>query len=440
MAERRGTRSWRDHLRFLGPAIIVTLIGFIVAYQFVDPAPPKRITLATGGTDGAYYLFGQRYRELLQRHGIELEVRATAGSLENLKLLEADSDGVDVAFVQGGTGEFSSGESLLGLASLYFEPLWVFYSADAPADDVTEFRGRRLAVGVEGSGTRAVAMQILADNGISASSATLLPLGGREAVHALNDGVADAVFLVASPDSPSVKALFENSEVHLMNFERAAAYTRIHRFLSSVILPQGVIDLNANVPARDVALLAPAATLVASPSLHPALVDMLLQAADEVHGSGGLFENRGEFPSEKFLEFPLSPDARRYFKSGPPFLQRFLPFWVATLIDRMLVMLLPLVALAIPLTRIMPPVLRWRIRSRIFRWYRELLAIDPALREEADRARLQQYVAAIDRIEKEVSKVDVPLSYADQLYHLRLHINLVRGELENAIAAKSEQD
>ncbi len=438
MANRPDTRSWRDHVRVLAPAIIVTLIGFIVAYQFVDPAPPKKITLATGGADGAYYLYGQRYRKLLQRNGIELEVRTTAGSLENLKLLEADSNPVDVAFVQGGIGEFSRGEDLLGLASLYFEPLWVFYRADAPADDVTVFRGKRLAVGAEGSGTRAVALRILADNGISGSSATLLPLGGRNAVDALTSGEADAVFLVASPDSPSVRALLEDSGIRLMNFKRAAAYTRIHRFLSSVTLPEGVINMSANVPARDVALLAPAATLVASPSLHPALVDLLLQAADEVHGGGGLFEKRGEFPSAKYLEFPLNPDARRYFKSGPPFLQRFLPFWVATFIDRMLVMLLPLVALAIPLMRIMPPVLRWRIRSRIFRWYRELLAIDPALRGEANRARLVEYMAAIDRMEKEVSKVDVPLSYADQLYHLRLHIDLVRGKLEEAIAARSE--
>ncbi|HSS63511.1 MAG TPA: TAXI family TRAP transporter solute-binding subunit [Gammaproteobacteria bacterium] len=438
MAARADTRSWKDHVGVLAPAMVVTLAGFIFAYQFVDPAPPKRITLATGGVDGAYYLYGQRYKELLQANGIELEVRATAGSLENLRLLEAGSDGADVAFVQGGTGEFASGEELLGLASLYFEPLWVFYRADAPVDDVTVFRDRRLAVGAEGSGSRAVAMTILADNGISESSATLLPLGGHKAADALIGGEVDAVFLVASPDSPSVKALLDVSNIRLMNFKRAAAYSRIHRFLSAVTLPEGVINMSANVPAGDVALLAPAATLVASPSLHPALVDLLLQAADEVHGGGGLFEKRGEFPSEKYLEFPLSPDARRYFKSGPPFLQRFLPFWVATFIDRMLVMLLPLVALAIPLMRIMPPVLRWRIRSRIFRWYRELLAIDPALRGEADRGRLQEYMAAIDRMEKEVSRVEVPLSYADQLYHLRLHINLVRGKLEDAIAAKRE--
>lgn len=438
MSSRPNTGSWKDNLGVLAPAIILALIGFIVAYQFVDPAPPKRIVLATGGADGAYYLYGQRYQKLLQRNGIELEVRTTAGSLENLSLLEADSNGVDVAFVQGGTGELARGEDLLGLASLYFEPLWVFYRADAPADDVSAFRGKRLAVGPEGSGTRSVAMRILDDNGISEASATLLPIGGRKAVDALTGGEADAVFLVASPESPSVRALVEDPAIRLLSFRRAAAYTRIHRFLSAVTLPEGVIDMSANVPAKDVVLLAPAATLVASPKLHPALVGLLLQAADEVHGGGGLFEKRGDFPSEKYLEFPLNPDARRYFRSGPPFLQRFLPFWVAIFIDRMLVMLLPLLALAFPLMRIMPPVLRWRIRSRIYRWYRELLAMDPAQRVEAVPARLQEYMAAIDRMEQEVAKVEVPLSYADQLYHLRLHIKLVRDKLEEAISARSE--
>lgn len=438
MAERARDKSWRDHVRFLGPAIFITLLGFIFAYQFVDPAPPKKITLATGGADGAYYLYGQRYKKILERNGIELEVRATAGSLENLSLLAADTNRVNVAFVQGGTGEFGRAEGLLGLASLYFEPLWVFYRASAPANDVSVFRGKRIAVGAEGSGTRAVALRVLAENAISESSATFLPLSGQKAVEAIQKGECDAVFLVASPDSPSVKALIEDASIRLMSFKRAAAYTRIHRYLSSVTLPEGVINMSANIPANDVSLLAPAATLVSSPSLHPALVDLLLQAAAEVHGDGGLFELRGEFPSAKYLEFPLSPDARRYFKSGPPFLQRFLPFWLATFVDRMLVMLLPLVALAIPLARIMPPVLRWRIRSRIFRWYRELLAIEPAFSGNADRARLEEHVAALNRMEQEVSKIEVPLSYADQLYHLRLHIKLVREKLEDAIAMRGE--
>ncbi len=438
MAKKRTYKTWRDHVKVLGPAVLATLLGFVIAYQFVDPAPPKRITIATGGADGAYYLFGQRYREILARNGIELEVRATAGSVENLRLLGGQNDGVDVAFVQGGTAKFSGTRDLLGLASLYFEPMWVFYRGDESLDDLGAFRGRRLAVGTEGSGTRAVAIQLLAANAISETSATLLPLGGRKAAEALLNGETDAAFMVASPESPSVKTLLEDETVSLLSFRRSDAYTRTHRFLSSVTLPEGVIDLTANIPAKDVVLLAPAATLVASPRLHPALIDLLLQAAAEVHGDGGLFEQRDQFPSAKYLEFPLSRDARRFFRSGPPFLQRYLPFWAATLIDRMLVMLLPLMALAIPLFRLMPPMLRWRIRSRIFRWYRALLAIDPALHEDADRARLEEHVATLDRLEMEVSKVDVPLSYADQLYHLRLHIELVRKELESAIAVRND--
>jgi TRAP transporter TAXI family solute receptor len=436
VSKRPDSGAGKDYVRVLAPAIILALIGFVAAYQFVDPAPPKKIVMATGETDGAYYLYGQRYRELLQRNGIDLEVRTTAGSLENLRLLEADFNGVDVAFVQGGTGEFARGHDLLGLASLYFEPLWLFYRAEAPADDVGGLRGKRLAAGAEGSGTRSVAMRILAENGISASTATVLSMGGREAVGALNAGEVDAVFLVASPESLLVKAVVANPAIRLMSFRRAAAYTRIHRFLSAVTLPEGVIDIGANIPAKDVVLLAPAATLVASPRLHPALVGLLLQAAEVVHGGGGLFERRGEFPSQKYLEFPLSPDARRHFRSGPPFLQRFLPFWVAIFIDRMLVMLLPLLALVLPLVRIMPPVLRWSIRSRIFRWYRELLTIDPLHRSEPNLGGLREDLAALDRLEKEVSKVEVPLSYADQLYHLRLHIKLVRDRLEDAISTQ----
>ncbi|HEY5701461.1 MAG TPA: C4-dicarboxylate ABC transporter substrate-binding protein, partial [Gammaproteobacteria bacterium] len=169
---------------------------------------------------------------------------------------------------------------------------------------------------------------------------------------------------------------------------------------------------------------------------HPALVDLLLQAAAEVHGEGGLFEHRNQFPSPEYVEFPLSPEAKRFYKSGPPFLQRYLPFWAATLVDRMLVMLLPLLALAIPLVRIMPPVFRWRIRSRIYRWYRELLEMDPALCEAADIDELKKYLARLDRLEAEVSRVEVPLSYADQLYHLRLHMELVREKLDQVIAGK----
>lgn len=436
MSSRPEKKPYRDHVRIIGPAVLISLLGFIAAYQFVDPAPPTHIGIATGGADGAYYLFGQKYRKILERNGIELEVRVTAGSVENLRLLEAESNGVEVAFVQGGTARFSGSGELLALGSLYFEPLWVFHRADAPVDDLAALRGKRLAVGAEGSGTRAVALELLADNGIDETSADMLPISGGNAVAALRGGGADAVFLVASVQSPTVKSLLEDGRFALLSFDRAAAYTRLHRYLSSVTLPRGVIDLAAHVPSRDIVLLAPAASLVASPNLHPALVDLLIQAAAEVHGEGGMFEQRDQFPSPAYVEFPLSPDAKRFYKSGPPFLQRYLPFWAATLIDRMLVMLLPLVALAIPLVRIMPPVFRWRIRSRIYRWYAELLEMDPALSVDANRAELEKNLSRLTRIEAEVSHVEVPLSYADQLYHLRLHIELVREKLDQAIAEK----
>lgn len=425
----------KEYFKIVGTAVLVTLIGFIAAYQFVDPAPPQRITIGTGSAEGAYHLFGQRYREILARNHIDLVVKTTAGSLENLKLLAAEYGGAEVAFVQGGTSEFTESTDLLALGSLYFEPLWVFHRANTPTKDLAAFQGKRLAVGAEGSGTRAVAMQLLADNAVTAQTATLLPLGGGKAKSALLQGEVDAVFLVASPESPTVKSLLGEKGVALMSFERAAAYTRIHRFLSSVILPQGVIDMSGNLPPKDVVLLAPTATLVASPNLHPALVALLLQAAAEVHGPGGLFEKRNEFPSPEYLEFPLSPEAKRFHKSGPPLLQRYLPFWAASLVDRMTVMLLPLVALAIPLLRVTPPVFRWRIRSRIYRWYRQLLAIDPALCAGADIERLERNLQALDRMEAEVSKVEVPMAYVDQLYHLRIHIELVREKLKQAIAA-----
>ena len=433
-------KPFRDHLKIIGPAVVITLLGFIAAYQFVDPAPPQRISIATGGTDGAYFLFAQRYREILARNGIDLEVRSTAGSIENLGLLEAQTGGVEVAFVQGGTRGPSRGGELLALGSLYFEPLWVFHRADRPVADLSALRGKRLAIGGEGSGTRAVALQLLADNAVSGSNSTLLPLSGSEASEALHTGGVDAVFLVASAQSPTVQRLLLDQELALLSFNRAAAYTRLHRFLSLVTLPQGVVDMAGNIPGQDVVLLAPTANLVARADFHPALVNLLLQAAAEVHAQGGLFEQREQFPSPEFIEFSLSPEAKRFYRSGPPFLQRFLPFWAATVIDRMLVMLLPLVALAIPLLRVVPPMFRWRVRSRIYRWYRELLAIDPALFGGTELVELSERVVALDRLEGEVSKVSVPMSYADQLYHLRLHIQLVREKLNEAIAASTHGD
>jgi len=416
-------------LRTIAPSVVLTLLGFLLAYQFVDPAPPRHLTLGTGGPEGAYYLFGERYREILRRNGVELRVLPTAGSVENLALLTRDRQPIDAAFVQGGSRPGGGAPGLLSLGSLYYEPLWVFYRGLRPLRRIPALRGLRLAIGAKGSGTQQLVRRVLSVNGLHEGNSRLLPLGGEAAAAKLLAGELDGVFLVASAQAPLVRRLLLAPGIHLMSFERASAYTRKLRFLSALVLPEGAIDLKRDVPSQDTRLLAASANLVVREDLHPALIDLLLQAAQEIHSGGGWFEKPGEFPNPEHADFPISSDARRFYRYGPPLLQSFLPFWAASLVDRTKVLLLPLVALLIPLLKIMPPIYRWRMRSRVYRWYRELQAIDLGLFHQANPPR-EQYREELDRIEQEVAKVDIPLSFADELFNLRLHIELIRRRLE----------
>jgi TRAP transporter TAXI family solute receptor len=419
--------------------MLLAIAGFVFAYQFVDPAPPSHFTIATGGEGGAYYRYAQQYKALLAKHGVTVDVKATNGSVENLQLLRAQDAGVPVAFVQGGAGLPVPNDPLFSLASLYFEPLWVFHQQSLTVRELSDLRGRTIAVGTLGSGTRAVALRLLNDNGVNESNSVLSPLSPPRAADALLALEVDAVVLVSSPSAEVIDQLLRADKIEVMDFVRADAYTRTYRFLSKAVLPEGVVNLADNVPARAVRLLAPAAALVVRDDFHPALVDLLMAAASEVHREGGVFEEREQFPSTHYLQFPLSDEARRYFESGPSFLRRLLPFWAASLVERMLVMLLPLLALLIPLMKIMPPMYRWQIRSRIYRWYKELLFIDPTVHGDLEADRLQQGLKELARIEEEVGKVNVPLSYADQLYALRLHMELVREKL-NAVLNRDSPD
>ena len=433
-SENRADRTWREKTRVFGPAVMVSVLALVVTYWFVEPAPPSHLELATGPEDGAYFYFGQRYRELLAHEGISVNVRATFGSIDNLRLLSERA--VDLAFVQGGTGASADAPDLRSLASLYFEPLWVFVRADAPLKELRDLRGHRVAVGREGSGTRAIALQLLADNGIEYDATLMVPLSGSEAARALRSGEIDAVFFVVAPRSVIVRQLLRAPEVRLLSIERAAAYVLRHRFLSKLTLPQGAIDLAANLPPADTVLVAPAATLVVRQDFHPALSELLLRIAKQIHGEPGLFEDVGQFPSRKYLDFPISEQARRFFDSGPSFLQRYLPFWAANLVDRLTIMLLPLVTLLYPLFKIVPPTYDWRMRSRINRWYEDLQAIEQKLDAGGSHDDHRRQLAELDRIEQGVRRVSVPLSYASALYTLRLHIDLLRDELQRALKRK----
>jgi TRAP transporter TAXI family solute receptor len=426
--------AWREQLAVVGPAVVLAAVAFVVALQWVEPAPPSRAVIATGRSDGAYYRFAQRYAERLSREGITLEIRQTSGSVENIRLLEDPARGVDVAFVQGGTGGAATGEGLVSLASLYFEPLWVFSRMAPGPSDLQAMRGRRLAVGPEGSGTRAVALTLLAANGITGRTARLSPLTGVDAVRALRRGQVDTVFLIASPESPMVKEMLLTRRLALLSFPRADAYTKRFPFLTRLVLPAGGLSLEANLPPRETLLLAPAATLVVRRDFHPALVDLLLVTAAEVHARRGLFEAPQQFPSPDHLEFPLMDEARRYHRSGPPLLARYLPFWAATLVDRIKVLVLPLLVL-VPLVRLVPPVYRWRIRSRIIEKYRDVVDVDLALSPRPSAAECDELLARLDRIEEGVRGLRVPLGYADAHYTLRLHVDLVRAKVKERRAA-----
>lgn len=283
----------------------------------------------------------------------------------------------------------------------------------------------------------AIATKLLAANGVNAKTATLLPLGGEKAVEALRDKRAEAAFFVVSPQSSLIRNLFSRKEFNLLSFERGEAYQRANRFLSILKLPEGVMDFEKNIPDRDVFLLAPAANLVVRQDLHPALVDLLIGAAMEVHGAPGLFQDLNEFPSQKYLDFPLHKEAQRFFRSGPAFLKKYLPFWAAVFIERIKVLFLPLFTLLIPLMRLFPPGLRWRMRSRIYRWYRNLEEIDLQGKESTSLEEIRSCILDLEKIEREVRHVSVPLSYAGELYTLRIHIAHIQESLKKAEAVLS---
>ena len=390
--------------------------------------------LATGEADGAYQNFGRRYAEVLARHGITVQLQMTAGSVENLNLLAADS-GVHLAFVQSGLAESYADPNVMALGSLYFEPLWLFVRDDVKVKHLGDLAGARITVGAEGSGARAVGMSLLSANGVNESNTRLLGLPHADAVAALAEAGVDAAFVVASPESDVIQKMIRLPGVHLYDFKREGAYARLYPFLSPVSLPEGVMDLASNLPATDITTIAASAMLAARKDLHPALVDLLLAAASEIHGSSGLLSDRGQFPTAKYADLPISEEATRYYKYGPPFLQRVLPFWAATLLDRLKIMLLPLIALAIPLVKMMPPLYRWRIQSRFLSLYDEIHELDPDHAGSLARNDVARSLKELDRIDHKVAKITVPRTYAGDLYKLRRDIDLVRRSLQSVEAS-----
>jgi len=412
------------------PLLALVIAAFWIAYHFVKPAPPDTFVLATGREEGGYHAMGQRYQELLEREGITVVLKSSAGSMENLRNLADEDSEVEVAFVQSGNGNADDYPGLVSLGSAYYEPVWIFYRGAKLGDQLRQLSGKRIAIGATGSGTRRLATQLLLVNQAWAPPTKIVDLSGDEAAEALVQGKIDAAFLVGPPDVPYIRSLLLAPEVKLLSFDRTTAYTKVFPFLSAVTLAQGTIDLVRDIPPRDVVLLAPTANIIAKETFHPALGDLMMQAMAKIHSGPGVLHKAGEFPAANGHDFPLSPEAQRFFKSGPPFLQRFMPFWAATLVDRIIVLLVPLLAVLIPVLKFAPSLYTWRIRARIYRWYGELKFLELELRERFDGSRVVEYRRRLDRLEEVAHTRPIPLAFTDQVYTLRQHIDMVRGILE----------
>lgn len=430
-----GLLSLRDLFATAWWIFLLAGIGFVVAFQFVQPAPPRHVVMTSGGESGAYFHFAKRYAAILARDGITLEIRTSEGSVNNLQRLR---DGeAQIGFVQGGViapadDVLSDGNpedaGLLSLGSVFYEPVWVFYRGPT-ITKLSELRGKRIAIGQEGSGIRQLAWRLLEDNEVD-SQVDALSISGLDAAEELQQGRIDAAFVIAAEHAPVVQVLLRSPGVKLMSFAQSSAYERRYPFLTRLTMPRGVADLVRDFPPEDTRILAPTATLVIRDDLHPALQNLLLQAAKQVHGKPGFFQTANEFPAYMDAMLPLSPEAERFLKSGPPFLQRYLPFWLAVLVDRLIVLLVPVIALLIPLMRIAPALYSWRVRSRVFRCYGELKLLELDLKNNFDSVRLAEYRQRLDKLDDEASDLQLPLGYTDLGYTLREHVNLVRGILE----------
>jgi TRAP-type uncharacterized transport system substrate-binding protein len=432
--------SWRDLAHSLWPILLVSVLAIVVGLHFVSPAPPRTITISSGPPGSTFDRAAERYRKILARNGITLNVMRSKGSLENLSRLADPHSHVDVALVQSGVTTDADTSGLDSLGSMFYEPLTIFYRSPKALQRLSELASHRVAIGPQGSGTRMLALALLKANGIEPGGSTrLVSLQDEAAMDALLKGQVDAIFLAGdSASTATMRQLLHSPGVRLFDFTQADAYVRRFPYLSRIVIPAGAFDLGENLPSAATNMLAPTVELVAHSGLHPALVDLLIEAAYEVHSHASLLQSAGQFPNAVTPSFSINPEAARYYKSGNKTLAyRFLPFWLASLLNRLVVVLVPIVVVLIPGLRYLPQLYGWRIERRIHRRYGELMALERRalgpLTEEERAALLER----LEQIEKAVIRDKTPGSHAEQLYILREHIGFARAKLTGRTAAHS---
>jgi uncharacterized protein len=425
-------RRWLP-LGVIGATVLVAVaLGVLVANRFAGPLPPRRLVISTGREDGAYYRYARDYQRVLAAQGFTLDIESGPGSVATLRRLAAGE--VDAGFVQGGT-TVADAEGVTALGSLFYEPLWIFYRKDLRVSYLSDLRGRGLAVGEEGSGTRELALRLLADNDVTGDNTRLLPLGGAAAEAALTSREADAAFFVVSPRAEVIPRLFANRELELLNERRHLAYSGRHQFVAPLHIGEGMLDMARNIPREEKVVVGVTAALAVKPGIHPDHIRLLLNAADRVHRKGGLLERPGQFPSDANLELPLHEQAARYLRVGPSWLERTFPFWVAGILDRLVLVVLPVATLLLPLFGLVLPLMDRRHRRRIARSYERLR--EAAIRGDSSSPEVvADAIESVRRLRRQVvEETEVPLMHFGDVFHLRMHIDLVLEQLERRRSA-----
>jgi TRAP-type uncharacterized transport system substrate-binding protein len=411
------------------PAAILLVAGLFIFITL----PPRTVTLGTGPAGGAYHEIGLRYRDILARSGVRLRLVNTTGGLDNLARLRDRRSGVDAAFIQGGTTTKEESPNVESLGTIYFEPLWLFYRSGI-GDGIERYRGRRVSIGPEGSGGRALAIEILKRTRVDAVVGELLAFSPQEAADRLIAGGIDIAFMVSGWESPAVRRLMAADAIEVASVPRPDAFIALYPFLSKVVLPAGVADLAANRPPADVVLLSAKAGLAVRGDLHPAIQYLLLNAAVEIHSPPGIFQKAGQFPAAESVDLPLSEEAQRFYKSGRPVLQAYLPFWMAALVERFLVVFVPVLVLLYPALRLLPQGYDWLMQSKIRRLYDEMKSIEREL--VSGREPPGALNAKLDRLYQSASDLQLPVKYASMQYTLRMHLDLVRSRIAASEAGK----
>ena len=409
--------------------IIICIIGMTLTYfLFVDDPLPRKIIIASGDKAGTYHVIANRYKEYLEKSGIEVEVLPTTGSMDNIKLLSSPESGVSLAFVQSGTLSTKMNDDFAILASIFREPIWVFYRGDN-IRYLHELAGKKVTIGSNGSRTQALSRKLFIDNGLDSDNTEFSDTGGQEAATLLTTGKTDASFFVASPKTGYIQDLLSNNSIGLMSFDRHEGYARRYKFLSPITIPEGLFSLSLNIPDREIRLLSTTVMLVTNREFHPALIYLVLEAAKNIH-QGNLLDLPNEFPSDKYTDLPVHEDAKSFLEEGKSFFHRFLPFKIAHVMDRLIIMLVPLLTLLIPILKFAPPIYRWRIRSKIYRWYSVLHELDLSIEEGISDDLKSDIRERISRLESDLSKINVPMAYMEEFYSLRLHINLIKSAVK----------